>query len=105
MHLRNSIPVQRESVSGIEVTIQLRDFAGGHSGVEIDKGRANSNMIMGRMLCELAKETDYRLVSLEGGNRETSIAAATSATFVVESAGVDATSPTFPVIPSAIRML
>ena len=90
VNLRNSIPVQRESVSGIEVTIQLRDFAGGHSGVEIDKGRANSNMIMGRMLCELAKETDYRLVSLEGGNRETSIAAATSATFVVESAGVDA---------------
>lgn len=84
VNARSTVPVAREAVSGTLVDISIKGLASGHSGVEIDKGRANSNVLMGRLLCELAIKENYRLVELEGGSRDTAIAAASTAQIMVE---------------------
>ena len=35
---------------------------GGHSGSEIDKKRANANVVMGRFLYGLKREADYEII-------------------------------------------
>ena len=69
--------------------LSIGGLRSGHSGVEIDKGRANSNVLMARLLRELAAKADIRLVGLEGGARETAIAASTVAV-VGAASGADA---------------
>ena len=75
----STIPVDREEVKLQLVELSIGGLASGHSGVEIDKGRANSNVLMGRLLRTLSEKVPCRLVKLEGGSRETAIAAAATA--------------------------
>jgi len=53
--------------------ISINGLKGGHSGAEIDKGRANANKIMGRLLLDLEEITDYRISSINGGNKNNAI--------------------------------
>jgi dipeptidase D len=53
--------------------ILINGLMGGHSGVEIDKGRANANKIMGRILLDLEETTDYRISSINGGTKNNAI--------------------------------
>lgn len=48
--------------------IDVSGLVGGHSGDDIDKGRANSNKIMARWLDPLTEVFGMRLVYLDGGN-------------------------------------
>ena len=57
--------IDKES-SGIEVS--LSGLAGGHSGVDIHKHRANALKLMARLLLPLIKELGAGLVSLSGGS-------------------------------------
>lgn len=75
----STVPVERENVKLQLVELSIGGLASGHSGVEIDKGRANSNVLMGRLLAALSEKLPCRLVKLEGGSRETAIAAAATA--------------------------
>lgn len=75
----STIPVDRKEVKLQLVELSIGGLASGHSGVEIDKGRANSNVLMGRLLRTLSEKVPCRLVKLEGGSRETAIAAAATA--------------------------
>ena len=84
INVRSTIPVEYEDVEGVKVTIQLKDFTSGHSGVEIDKGRANANMLMGRLLDGLNKQVNYSIAALAGGTRETAIASTASATLITD---------------------
>ena len=52
--------------------VSLDGFSGGHSGVEIDKGRANANVVMGRLLYGVMN--DVRLISINGGEKDNAIA-------------------------------
>lgn len=54
-------------------TIRIRGLKGGHSGMEIDKGRANSNKLMGRILMELSSLVDFRVASINGGSKHNAI--------------------------------
>lgn len=67
-----SIPMKRltESKPQILCEITLSNLLGGHSGMEIDKGRANANILMGRVLLYLRNNLPYGLVSLSGGIKE-----------------------------------
>lgn len=87
---RSKLPVTRENVAGKIVDIRIKGLSGGHSGVEIDKGRANSNVLLARLFHELAKKVNFRIVTMEGGSRETAIAAASNAKVVVDAAKADA---------------
>lgn len=80
------VPVEREQAGGAACEIVIKGLAGGHSGVEIDKGRANSNMLMGRLLYALSREMPVRLVSLRGGQADNAIALETACTLLVPEA-------------------
>jgi len=62
-------------------TLKITGLFGGHSGVDIDKGRINSNLLAATFLDKL---TDIKIVSFVGGNKDNAIANATEVTFVTE---------------------
>ena len=78
-----TLPVGRAPFSGAALTVTVGGLAGGHSGVEIDKGRANSSMVCGRVLLALSRRTELRLVSVAGGLKDNAIPRETAATVVV----------------------
>lgn len=63
----------KAEVSGTKIAITLSGFTGGHSGVEIDKGRGNANVLMSRILREAIKVTPVSIVSLAGGKKDNAI--------------------------------
>lgn len=78
------IPVKRESAQGILCRLQLEGLKGGHSGMEIHKGRANANNLLGRFLQMLGKKTTYKLAELSGGSKENVIPSAGSIHLLME---------------------
>lgn len=62
------------------IQITVNGLMGGHSGVEIDKGRANAIILMGKILDAVNKETDIQLVSIDGGQKDNAIPFACCAT-------------------------
>ena len=77
------VPVEREATGGVLCTLELGGLVGGHSGMEINKGRANSNVLMGRLLYGLSREIPARLVTLQGGQADNAIARKTTAVLLV----------------------
>lgn len=67
------LPVQYESCAGISVTLSVDGLLGGHSGGEIDKGRGNANLLMGRLLNRIGKKAGFRLAALGGGLKDNAI--------------------------------
>lgn len=55
------------------IQIAVNGLMGGHSGVEIDKGRANAIILMGKILGDIHKKTDIQLVSIDGGQKDNAI--------------------------------
>lgn len=58
--------------STIALQIKVSGLKGGHSGLDIDKGRGNAIKIMNRLLVEL-EPAGVRLASIEGGNKHNAI--------------------------------
>ena len=81
-----TVPVGREAFGGTALDIALTGLLGGHSGAEIDKGRANPNLLMGRLLYALGKAADMRLVSVRGGLKDNAIPTASYASVIVRDA-------------------
>lgn len=69
-----SIPYNREIATGEKVVITLKGLAGGHSGIEINSGRVNANILAGRILGHLAGKFDFEIAKIVGGNRANAIA-------------------------------
>ena len=55
------------------VKVTLKGLKGGHSGIEINEGRANANKCMVRLVREAISELDARLASWHGGNMRNAI--------------------------------
>lgn len=68
-----TLPVKREPYAGAIYELVVDNLMGGHSGEEIHKGRANSNILMGRALIELMNVTDMRLLAVSGGAKDNAI--------------------------------
>lgn len=70
-----SVPVQYEEIesSYIPLNIKVRGLKGGHSGMEINKERGNSNKILGRFLMNLDSLVDFKLSTILGGSKMNAI--------------------------------
>ena len=68
-----TLPVTRAPFSGTALTVTVGGLLGGHSGTEIDKGRGNANLLMGRVLYAVSEHTPLRLVSVDGGLKDNAI--------------------------------
>ena len=53
--------------------ILIKGLFGGHSGEDINRGRANANKLMGRVLNEISMNCELRLVSIYGGTKDNAI--------------------------------
>ena len=74
--------------------ISIKGLKGGHSGDEIDKGRENSNVLMGRVLSELLdRGIKFELSKLSGGMADNAIAKSTSAVFILRDEEKSISSP------------
>ena len=79
-----TVPVKRVPVQGKAWRVGVRGLTGGHSGVEIDKGRANANLLLGRLLRAASGAAEVRLVSAAGGSKDNAIPRASEAVVVSE---------------------
>ena len=77
-----SLPVTLEESRGTVMELSVSGLQGGHSGVQIDKGLGNANMLMGRLLNRLAKRADYQIAALKGGTKDNAIPLLCQATIV-----------------------
>ena len=73
----------REDVEALPMRVTIEGLRGGHSGVEIDKGRGNANILMGRLLRAICSASPLRLVSLRGGTADNAIPQSCSAVIAV----------------------
>lgn len=78
-----SLPVKRQTLSGMVYEICVKGLQGGHSGAEIDKERGNSNALMGRLLYELSHHVKVGLAELKGGLADNAIPRETTAVVVL----------------------
>jgi dipeptidase D len=72
------IPVNFKVTDKSSFTLKVSGLKGGHSGMEIDKGRGNSNRLLARALDGL-REIDYDLCHIEGGSKSNVIPRLSSA--------------------------
>ncbi len=78
-----SIPVEKEVQDGTVLNIKLTGFLGGHSGVEINKGRLNANLTLGRVLNAVRTRLPMQLIQVSGGEKDNAIAAFSEASVLV----------------------
>lgn len=64
-----TLPIRRTTASGNLYRIEISGLTGGHSGVEIHKGRVNAAILAGQLLNRL----DGELISIEGGLKDNAI--------------------------------
>lgn len=81
-----TLPLHRAAFSGTALRVTVGGLTGGHSGTEINKGRANSNMLMGRLLQAVSLCTELRIQSVDGGLKSNAIPVESSAVIVVADA-------------------
>lgn len=70
-----SMPVSREAVPAGDKTLKITisSLKGGHSGVDINLERGNSNKILFRLLHDLTHQFGIRLAMVDGGNLRNAI--------------------------------
>lgn len=78
------LPLNWKQAEGETLDLVVEGLVGGHSGAEIDKGRGNSNILMGRILMEALAVTPVFITELEGGNKDNAISRETIAKVVVK---------------------
>lgn len=72
----------------VAMDIAVSGLVGGHSGMEIDKGRGNAIKILNRVLIAL-EDTGARLARIDGGNKRNAIPREASALVFVPAAAAD----------------
>ncbi|MBQ2827916.1 MAG: aminoacyl-histidine dipeptidase [Clostridia bacterium] len=68
-----TVPVERKKVTGDFVKITLKGLKGGHSGVEINDGRVNADVLAGRFLNHMKNCVNFDLISVDGGDKGNAI--------------------------------
>jgi len=70
----------------ITYEISLKGLLGGHSGMDIDKGRGNANKLMNRLIYSLHSLNEIQLISLDGGSLRNAIPRESKAVIAVRGA-------------------
>ncbi len=77
------LPVSRAQVSASGYRIEVKNATGGHSGTEIDKGRANASFIVNRLLTAVQDVAEIAIYDYQGGKMDNAIPRQTSVEFAV----------------------
>lgn len=68
-----AVPIERVRKSGTELTLIVKGLWGGHSGVEINSGRVNADLLAARILDRLNADCDFDIISICGGDKANAI--------------------------------
>jgi dipeptidase D len=85
--LTTKIEFKKKSASGSLINITVKGLKGGHSGVEINKGRVNANILMGRILRFVSNSFDFDIVNINGGDKANAIPLFCSCDILAEDGG------------------
>ncbi|MBD5490259.1 MAG: aminoacyl-histidine dipeptidase [Lachnospiraceae bacterium] len=92
-----SIPLQEEAAqqSATEqnrqlMQVKITGLLGGHSGIEINKGRGNANCLLGRILKGMSERFAISLVTMRGGVADNAIPREAEATILVDITHIEA---------------
>lgn len=66
-----------------KIQLITKGLKGGHSGMEIDKHRANATLLTGILLCKLNDALDLKVISVSGGMKDNVIPRESQATILV----------------------
>ena len=81
MHYKaERLEVQGESLA---IRLSVSGLMGGHSGDDINKGRANANQLLVWFLARIWPQAEIRLASIQGGNLRNAIAREAEAVLVI----------------------
>ena len=81
MHYKaERLEAQGESLA---IRLSVSGLMGGHSGDDINKGRANANQLLVWFLARIWPQTEIRLASIQGGNLRNAIAREAEAVLVI----------------------
>lgn len=81
MHYKSeSLEAKGESLA---IRLSVSGLMGGHSGDDINKGRANANQLLVWFLARIWPQTEIRLASIQGGNLRNAIAREAEAVLVI----------------------
>ena len=78
------IPLNRIKAQGEAVRLCAKGLKGGHSGVEINSGRENANIIMGRILTHLYDTVGIEIASIDGGDKGNAIPVSCTAKLLIK---------------------
>ncbi len=85
-----SFDIERKEILGNYYQIKVNGLKGGHSGSEIDKDRANANIVLARILYMISKYTDGLYIEeFTGGNKDNAIPREACANVVVTNDAFD----------------
>lgn len=73
MNMSFALKGEQMNFANTPIKISVKGLAGGHSGTDINSGRMNANIIMGRILAALYEKCEFNLISIEGGNKRNAI--------------------------------
>ncbi len=80
------LPLAWTEGGGICYTLWVDGLKGGHSGSDIHKELGNSNLLMGRLLCTLEEQFEFRIGDLAGGLMDNAVPRSTRAVLYVDPA-------------------
>lgn len=78
-----TFPVTRGEKSGLKVRVSVEGLLGGHSGVDINRGRGNANKLMGRFLYKLSTRMDFDIIGVAGGTHDNVIPKSAAAELLI----------------------
>ncbi len=81
-------PLQPSALSAA-IRINIKGLTGGHSGIDIHKGRGNANKLMNRLLVELSNRFKLEIASVEGGSLRNAIPRESVSVIVVAEADME----------------
>lgn len=80
-----SLPAQEAAQKAL-LEVEIAGLLGGHSGIEIDKGRGNANRLLGELLLGLAERFGIGLAAFAGGVADNAIPRQAAADIVADAA-------------------
>ncbi len=89
MRIDTRLEAERAPADGECLKLSVSGLRGGHSGIEIDKGRSNAIKLLAEILSE-AK--DLRVIEIEGGNADNAIPRSAECVFKTDDGSVSAIS-------------
>lgn len=83
------LETQQLDRSKTALNVKLKGFKGGHSGLDIDKGRANAIAQLNRLIWKLDAEFGLDLARIKGGSAHNAIPREAAATIMVDKSKVE----------------